>query len=96
MSAGQRVIFPGSILGPDMCQVTYSFDPMLCPLLRDLSGEEQQALMRNDPRIAACIEAVNGMAAQDARTTKLVSAYEALWKDAHDKPLAALERALTS
>jgi hypothetical protein len=57
-----------------MCQ-DRAFDPMLCPLLRHLSAEEQEARMRDDPCIAACIEALGGKAAPDPHSAKLVRVY---------------------
>ncbi len=34
------------------------FDPTRCPLLQGLTSEEADRLMRTDPRIRACISAV--------------------------------------
>lgn len=46
-----------------------AFDPKLCPLLQNLSPDEQQARMSSDPRIASCIAMLGGQvsgSAQDA------------------------------
>lgn len=51
--------------GRSMCDAINAsgqFDPDLCPLLSGLSPEEQRARMRTDPRIAACLAALEGPA----------------------------------
>ena len=60
-----------------MCQATNAFDPTQCPLLQNLSPEEQQARMRDDPRIAACIEALKCEVLLNPKTAKFVRAYKA-------------------
>ncbi len=50
---------------------------MACPLLQGLSPEEQRARMKDDPRIAACIGALSGECVPDAKSAKLLRAYEA-------------------
>ncbi len=34
------------------------FDPTRCPLLQGLTSEEADLMMRGDPRIRACVEAI--------------------------------------
>ena len=40
-----------------------TFDPTRCPLLQGLSVEEADLMMANDPRIRACVAAIEGKAA---------------------------------
>ncbi len=53
-----------------------SFDPGLCPLLAGLPPGEQEERMRDDPRIRACIAAVEGTAATTPSLSKMIHAYE--------------------
>lgn len=54
------------------------FDPTRCPLLQGLSNEEADRLMRTDPRIRACISAVEtGRPALEPCVTKMVRAHDA-------------------
>jgi hypothetical protein len=58
---------------------TGTFDPMICPLLRDLPPEEQAERMRDDPRIRACIAAMGDGppgASVAPRIAKRLAAYE--------------------
>ena len=62
-----------------------SFDPMICPLLCDLPPEEQAERMRDDPRIRACISALDKASKGDRgspKTARKAAAYEALAQDA--------------
>ncbi len=63
-----------------MCKQTVvmvsRFDPRLCPLLCGLPAEEQEQRMRDDPRIRACIEAIEGRGATTPSVSKMVHAYE--------------------
>jgi hypothetical protein len=46
-----------------------AFDPKLCPLLQNLSPDEQQERMSSDPRIANCIAMLGGQASGSAQDT---------------------------
>lgn len=63
-----------------MCQAMMGgvFDPSLCPLLQNLSAEEQEERMRTDPMIAACVRTMSAGEAPNGKTAKRVSAYHAL------------------
>lgn len=50
------------------------FDPRDCPLLQGLSPDEQLLRMQQDPRIRACIAAVEGTAS--GKPGQRASAYE--------------------
>lgn len=55
-----------------MCQAMTGpgpFDPDTCPMLKGLPREEQRLRMATDPRIAACIAAINGVPPRVAKTT---------------------------
>lgn len=52
------------------------FDPRNCPLLQGLSAEEQRQRMRDDPRIRACVTAVEGGGECAATRSKQLAAYE--------------------
>lgn len=55
-----------------------SFDPTRCPLLQGLSSEEADRMMRTDPRIRACIGAVeSGAPVLEPCVAKMVKAHDA-------------------
>lgn len=53
-----------------------SFDRAACPLLAGLDEAEQEQRIRDDPRIRACIAAVNGEATATPEAMRLRQAYE--------------------
>jgi hypothetical protein len=63
-----------------MCQAMMGsgvFDPSLCPLLQNLSPDEQERRIRSDPMIAACVRSIAGEEAPTGETKKRVAAYRA-------------------
>jgi len=56
----------------------HRFDPSRCPLLQGLSSEEADRMMRTDPRIRACMSAVeSGAPALEPCVAKMVRAHDA-------------------
>lgn len=54
------------------------FDPTRCPLLQGLSSEEADRMMRTDPRIRACVSAVeSGKPDLEPCVAKMVRAHDA-------------------
>jgi len=49
---------------------------MSCPLLQGLSADEQRQRMRDDPRIRACVKAVEGGEECAITRSKQVAAYD--------------------
>jgi hypothetical protein len=63
-----------SMSGPDGAR---GFDPTRCPLLQGLSLEEADQMMKTDPRIRACVAAMEaGTPSKEPCVTKMVRAYE--------------------
>lgn len=58
------------------------FEPGLCPLLAGLPPDEQEERMRDDPRIRACIAAIEGGGASSPAVSKMINAYEHCVSDA--------------
>lgn len=57
----------------------HRFDPTRCPLLQGLSSEEAERMMRTDPRIRACVAAIEtGKPDPEPCVAKLVRAHDAL------------------
>lgn len=56
----------------------HRFDPTRCPLLQGLSSEEADRMMRTDPRIRACMAAVDsGKPSLEPCVAKMVKAHDA-------------------
>lgn len=56
----------------------HKFDPTRCPLLQGLTSEEADRVMRNDPRIRACMAAVeSGTPTVEPCVAKMVRAHDA-------------------
>lgn len=56
---------------------TRSFDPSRCPLLQGLTSEEADRMMRNDPRIRACVAAMDaGTPPNEPCVSTMIRAYE--------------------
>lgn len=56
----------------------HRFDPTRCPLLQGLTSEEAAQMMRDDPRIRACMAAVeSGAPALEPCVAKMVRAHDA-------------------
>ncbi len=54
-----------------------SFDPTRCPLLQGLTSEEADRMMANDPRIRACIAAMEcGTPSVGSCSEKMLRAYD--------------------
>ncbi len=63
-----------SSAGPDGIR---SFDPSRCPLLQGLTSEEAERMMRTDPRIRACVAAIDaGTPSSEPCVSNMVRAYE--------------------
>lgn len=57
---------------------TRRFDPTRCPLLQGLDPDEADRMMRSDPRIRACVSAVeSGAPALEPCVAKMVRAHDA-------------------
>lgn len=53
------------------------FDPTRCPLLQGLTSEEADRMMRSDPRIRACMSAIeSGQSNLEPCVAKLVRAHD--------------------
>ena len=54
------------------------FDPTRCPLLQGMSSEDADRMMRTDPRIRACVAAVeSGQPTLEPCVAKMVRAHDA-------------------
>lgn len=61
---------------------TRRFDPTRCPLLQGLTSEEADRMMRTDPRMRACIAAVEtGQPSLEPCVAKMVRAHDARGSD---------------